>query len=332
MAKQFVISDENVLNDRGFRVMTSGIRLERFSKNPICLFMHSRPSRWDLKSDSVLAIGTWENLKVENGQLIGTPVFDEGDEFAKRIMDKVEKGIYRMCSPGLEPITTSSDAQYLLPGQRYETVVDSELIEISIADIGSNPNSLALYRVDEKNELVCLSAENITLAVPVLAPEEPQTQNVFNMKKIALALGMSENATEDEMVARIKEQQTAAETLKSQLGQITLSSITKIVEAGIAEKRFTADKRDEMINLGKTVGADQLQSVISLMSPATKPTEHIERTAGESGGGEGIISLSKLIEKRDIAGIELFKKTDPDGYASQYKVVYGTDYIPQAED
>lgn len=42
----FVISDES-LNDQDFRVMTNGIDLTQFKKNPLMLWMHKRPNRWN---------------------------------------------------------------------------------------------------------------------------------------------------------------------------------------------------------------------------------------------------------------------------------------------
>lgn len=328
MAKEFVISDDAVLNDRGFRVITSGIRLERFIKNPLLLFMHARPSRWELKKDSVLAIGTVENLRIEGTRLIGTPVFDEDDEFAKKIMDKVEKGIYRMVSPGLEPITMSSDEKYLLPGQRYESVVECDLIEISIADIGSNPNSLALYK-SEKEDYVILSSEQITSVVQAIKSNESNPE-INNMKKIALALGMSENATEDELVAKINENKNANTALATEVETIRLNAITKAVDTAIADKRFTADQKEEMIALGKTVGVDKLQSVIELMKPATKPTDHLN--GGSNGkGGDDTITLASLM-KEGVKVLELFKTDHPEKYAELYKDHYGVEYVKPVED
>ena len=41
MSKSFILSEESI-NDRGFRVLTGGINLERFKKNPVMLWMHHR--------------------------------------------------------------------------------------------------------------------------------------------------------------------------------------------------------------------------------------------------------------------------------------------------
>lgn len=331
MAKEFVISDESILNDYGFRVMTSGIKLEQFNKNPLCLFMHSRPNKWDLKKDSVLAIGTWENLRIEDGKLIGTPVFDQDDEFAVKIMNKVEKGIYKMCSPGLNAITTSSDEKYLLPGQKYETLVESLLLEISIADFGSNFNALTLYKRDNE-DYIALSSDQTKESIPEITKTETEEtgepKSKPTMKKIAIVLGMSEDSTEEQMVEAITQIKNSEASLKGQVEAVQLSSITSAVESAIAEKRITADKKEQMITLGKAVGIDSLKSTLDLMRPVTKPTDHIK---GEKAEGEGTITLASLM-KEGVKAVELFKAENPEEYASLYKEHYGVEYIKPLED
>ncbi|MDZ4211079.1 MAG: hypothetical protein U1C59_05130, partial [Methylotenera sp.] len=185
MAKKFIVNDDSVLNDRGFRVLTSGIRLGRFAKNPLGLFNHIRPDRWDFKKDGILPIGLWSIPQVEGTTLTAEITFDQNDDFAKRIESKVEGGFLRMTSLGLIPITTSSDPRYLLPGQERETLVESELVEITITDIGSNPNTLALYSVDASGNLVELTSDTEAQHIPLIVKPQEEPENKPNMKKIA---------------------------------------------------------------------------------------------------------------------------------------------------
>ena len=78
--KPFVFNDESVANSYGFIIPTSGISLKRFKQNPIMLDSH-----WN-STKSVL--GKWEDVKVENGQLTGVPVFDSEDEDVTKIQGK----------------------------------------------------------------------------------------------------------------------------------------------------------------------------------------------------------------------------------------------------
>lgn len=328
MAKEFIINDESVLNDRGFRVLTAGIRLEQFEKNPLGLFMHARPSRWDMKKDSILPICQWTNLRKEDGKLYGTPVFDESDEFAMQIMQKVEGGFLRMCSMGLDPITTSSDERYLLPGQKYETVVESQLLEVSIADLASNPNTLALYSKDTEGHYIALSADQTSTVVPLVQLKKNENENNQDMKKIAIKLGLSEDATEDQVIAAIGSLMQKSQDQEAQIKNIELSSINNMVDQAITEKRFTADKKDQMVELGKSIGVEKLRSTIDLMKPVTKPTEHIAQDGPQ--GGEGQMTFAKLIAGGAKA-IETYKSENPEHYATLYKEHYGVAYKPEAE-
>lgn len=135
--KQFTISSEST-NRYGFKVITSGIDLLQFRKNPIMLWMHNRSSSGS--SNDVLPLGYWDDVHVSGTDLIGVPVFDDKDDFAKRIYEKVENGVVRMASAGLVPLEWS--------GQEYNAdgvprLVRSILDEASIVDIGANNDSLS---------------------------------------------------------------------------------------------------------------------------------------------------------------------------------------------
>lgn len=122
MAKDMIISTSR-LNCYGSRVMTAGIDIEQYKKNPVLLWMHRR----SFGSGSPLPIGRVENLRFEGDALKGTPVFDENDPFAKQIADKWENGFLKMCSAGIDIIETSVDPTHLLPGQTRATVCAQNL-------------------------------------------------------------------------------------------------------------------------------------------------------------------------------------------------------------
>ena len=141
--KEVVISNSK-LNSYGFRVLTEGIDTTQYARNPILLWMHNRPFRGT--TDEVLPIGRIENLRIDDDNLIGTPIFDEQDEFAQRIAAKWDAGILKMASAGLEVVELSDDPSMLVQGQRRSTVTKSKLTEVSIVDIGANDDALALYK------------------------------------------------------------------------------------------------------------------------------------------------------------------------------------------
>ncbi len=177
--KTVLISDES-LNSYGFYLSTKGADLKQFKKNPILLFMHQR-GRWAGK-ESILPIGTVENVRIEGDQVLGDPVFDLDDEFAAKIASKWEKGILKMVSPGLKIIERSEDPKLLKQGQTRATVTKWKLKELSVVDIASNDNALALY--DDEDKLINLSNDP-DQEIPI--PKLKKNQNNNQMDTIKLS-------------------------------------------------------------------------------------------------------------------------------------------------
>ena len=310
MSKEVIISNSK-LNRHKFRVLTSGIDITQYQRNPILLWMHKR-------ADEVLPIGKVENLRIEGDSLIGTPVFDETDDFAKKVKAKWDGGFLKMVSPGLDPIETSSDPKLMLEGQKKATVTKSILLEISVVDMGANDDALALYK---DGELI-----NLSLNHEFLNTAETALNNNLNekeMKTFALKLGLPETATEAEILAKIGTLQTeAAEAvrLKADFEKQRDNLIVAEVENAIKLKRITADKKEHFITLGKVSGIDSLKTTLELMSPAVKPTDVIK--PGASGGNAQAGEYKKLSDVPDNKRIEL-RNDDPETYKLLFKAEYG---------
>ncbi len=181
--KEFIASTEG-LNDHGFRVLTAGIRLERFKKNPICLAGH-----WGLA-------GKWLEVRVEGGKLILKGIQFSRNELGQRVKNDIEDGILTAVSIGIRILATSEDPALMLPGQRYPTVVDCELYEVSIVDMPSNPEALEvrLYAENEKGEMVQLSAGQVSNFFKPL-----DTMKLDDEVKLQIANAMQEAAKEMQM-------------------------------------------------------------------------------------------------------------------------------------
>ena len=89
---EFLLND-GTINSYGFVVLTEGINLSRFRKNPVMFYNHGKDNG---------VIGRWENLRIENGKLYGTPVFDDKHEPGKTIKEKVESGFLKGASMGID--------------------------------------------------------------------------------------------------------------------------------------------------------------------------------------------------------------------------------------
>ena len=320
MAKSFVIVDESRVNSYGFRTMVDGIDLKQYNRNPILLWMHIRAYRGT--KDEILPLGRVENLRVEGEErgkkkLIGDFVFDEKDEFAKKIAQKVEDGFIRMASAGLDPVESSDAIELKLPGQKRLTLTKSRMFEISLVDIGSDDGALALWK---DGKLITLSAGGDNKEIPNFNKNE----KTEDMKAIALKLGLPETACEQDILTKISvclALQSENQTLKEELEQIKLSAITDAVKEAVDAKKITADKKEHFINLGKAVGIEQLRETLSLIPSAVKPTDVLNLSKGNVPG----VTTTDAKTLRELQAEEVLKlrKDNPEEYARLYKAEYG---------
>lgn len=313
MGKEAIITS-NGLNSYGSRVLTEGGDLRQYERNPVLLFMHNRAF-----SRENLPIGRMEGLRIDGDRLIGTPVFDLNDEFAKRIADKWENGFLRMLSAGIEIIETSSDAGVMLPGQTRPTITKWKLVEVSVVDIGANDEALRLY--DQAGTMLKLASGIDNEVLPLLKEREDNQliiKTTMN-KELLTLLGLQEGATDEQVLATVRGLKEKADKVEA----MTLANITAIVDEAVTTKKITADKKEHFVNLGKAAGIDSLRETLSLMKPAQKPTEVIvERTEKVEGKNE--VTFAKLSEVPE-AELPKMKEENPAEYARLYKAEYGVE-------
>lgn len=328
MPKEVVISTSG-LNSYGSRVLTSGLDTTQYERNPVLLWMHRR-------GGENMPIGRMENLRVDGDRLIGTPVFDEKDEFAKKIASKWADGYLNMCSAGIEILECSTDPSQIVEGQTRATATAAKLVEVSIVDIGANDEALKLYGGGKLLELAAGQDSDVLPLVRLSKEKTPKAEaeaqsnentNIQNMKKeTLLLLGLPETATEEQVHAAV----TALKTKADNAETLTLAAITAQVDAAINEKRITADRKEFFINLGKTSGADALRQTLELMQPARKPNDVIDTTKDAPQGGKEPTTFAKLSEVPSDK-IGKLRKENPNEYMRLYKAEYGIE-CPKLED
>jgi hypothetical protein len=159
--KRIILSDSS-LNRYGFRVLTSGLDIEAFKKNPVMLWMHQRDDGfWETS----LPIGYWDDIQINGDELSAIPVFDEADELSKTLKAKYDKGTLRAASIGFKGISYSSESADLVEGQTHATVTKCEIIEASLVDIPANGNCARLY----SENAIRLSVNEQQTAIPKLS-------------------------------------------------------------------------------------------------------------------------------------------------------------------
>ena len=335
--KEVIISTEAV-NSYGTRVLTSGIDLEQFKRNPVLLWMHRRA--FDGQS---MPIGKIDNLRVEEGKLIGTPIFDQNDEFARKIESKWESGFLRMASAALEPTEVNPDPALALEGQTRATVTRCKLIEVSIVDIGGNDEALQLCGADGKQ--LKLAAGEDAPALPLLKLNEPKPapenepgegEEINNNNKIIktamnkdqlILLGLPEDASDEQITAALQLMKTKADSAET----LQLAAVTRCVDQAIADKKILAAQRDHYIKLGKAAGAEMLADTFKAMPGQQKPTDTLNLSKQSApGAAERPKKYTKLSEVPQSELIAL-RKDQPAEYMRLYKEEYGVECPPLSD-
>lgn len=230
MSKRIILSDSS-LNRYGYRVLTEGINLEAFKKNPVMLYMHLRDEGSPIWGD-YKAIGHWEDFQIDGDQLSAVPVFDKVDELSQTIAKKFEAGTFNAASIGIRIIETSSDKSVVVQGQTRETVTKCELMEASIVDVPANANAVRLY---DRSNFAVLAAGLETNVVPGL---KKQTMNLkSNWKAVLAFLGIGEDKAETTELSIDNVEKLNAEMDRLQKENQTLVDAKKKVDEELATSR-----------------------------------------------------------------------------------------------
>lgn len=309
MGKRVRISNESV-NCYGFRVLTAGIDVEQYKRNPVLLYMHERGN----------VVGYVNDLKVENDEITGELMFDCASEQSERCQKQFEFGSLRMVSAGLEIIETSEDPAMLVPGQTRPTITKSRLFEVSVADVGANDDAIVL----EKDGKRIMLSKDGTCGLPLITHNNNQSNKDMEQKVIALQLGLPETATENEInekLAQLKAAQQENETLKAETQQLTEARIVQLVDTAIAEKRLETQHKEQFVELGKKIGAEELEKTLQAMKPQVK----LSSMLGHHGSAPVSDSEKTYTKLSEVPADELAKlrAENVEEYKRLYKAEYG---------
>lgn len=310
MGKRVRISNDS-LNSYGFRVLTSGMDVAQYNRNPVLLYMHERGN----------VVGYVKDLKVENNEVTGELMFDCASELSQRCKKQFEFGSLRMVSAGLEILETSEDKDLLVAGQTRPTITKSKLFEVSIADVGANDDALVLQR---NGKMITLGRDG-DCDLPLLNNNNKQkkTEEMEN-KTIALQLGLPETATDAEISAKLTELNALKEqnvSLLKEKESLTLVNITSLVTQAIAEKRLEEKDKDQFVELGKKIGAEELEKTLKAMHPAVKLSSVLGHQGGAPAGEQKFTKLSEVPADQ----IAALRSENPEEYKRLYKAEYGID-------
>ena len=305
MGKRVRISNE-ILNSYGTWIVTAGMDIAQYQRNPVLLKMHQRG----------VVIGFVKDIRKDGSDVTGELEFDEASPESIQAKKQFDFGSLRMVSAGIDILELSEDPALLKPGQTRPTVTRSKLVEVSVVDIASNDDALVLSKDGVRLEL----GKDGSNPLPMIGNKPHKTTNM-EISKLALELGLPATATEAEVMAKIADLKAAkqeADTLRTEKEQLTLSAITQAVEAGIEQKRIPADKKDHFIALGKTAGLETLKTTIAAMTPAQKVTAVLNRGVAVEQPG-----TYKKLSEVPADKLEALRKEDRETYIALFKAEYG---------
>lgn len=306
--KRVRISNES-LNSYGTRVLTAGMNVDQYNRNPVLLYMHQRGQ----------VIGCVKDLRVEGDEVTGELMFDEATELSIRCKKQWEFGSLKMVSVGIDIQELSEDPKFLVQGQTSPTITKSKLFEVSLVDIGANDDAIVLQKDGKRIEL----GKDGGAVLPLLHnSNNNQKTKTMDQEKLALELGLPKDADEatiNATLAKLKADGAEAETLRQERDTLRAARIETLVNAAIAEKKIGEDKKQHFLDLGKKIGAEELKQTFDAMSPQVRLSTIVGSHGGTSGGSAEFKKLS------DVPTDQLaeLKEKNPALYKKLYKEEYG---------
>lgn len=265
--KPFVLNDETKKNNYGFKVANTGINLERFNENPVCLNDH--------KNNTNDVLGKWINLKFEGSQFLGSPEFNTKNPEGIEVVRKVQEGILKGCSLGFD---FDPDDLQLINGELILT--KCELKEISIVAVPSNAKTIMLYDRATGNPLDDTQIKELCLKA---SENNPININNIKMKKVLSHLQLSDNANEDAVL----------EAVKALEGKLT----AKVTEHATLKASYDALVQANEAKLKAEFDAELTQAVKDgrLDEAGKAPIEQMVLSSGYEQG----MNLLKVLPKRN---------------------------------
>jgi HK97 family phage prohead protease len=259
---EFVLSDATV--DRyGDIVEPDGWVLANFKKNPIALFGH--------RSDS--PIGTWANVHVEGGKLIGRLVLAAKGTSQRidELIGLVEQNVLRAVSVGFRPIDSDPiDPKQPWGAQRYKK---QELLECSLVSVPANPAALQLAKS------LSISDETIALAFG---------EHADTRRRDVTATGKHADTTTEER------RKTGPSSLPKVNSMKTVSQRLEEVQLKLARAQ---QRHADLINADE-LDAETIEAATAEVSKLEKDVEALKRAEATLAKGAG--AAAPAINRRPL--------------------------------
>lgn len=315
----FVIVDSTPLTI-GVRVSVDGIDTTQFERNPVALYLHD---------DGGMPIGTWENIRKENGQLLADfrPDYDDPNKEVQRLIGKIDRGIIKMASAGLVDLVASDDPKLKVKGQSDVTIVKSRLREASVVTIGKNHNALRLF--DNGGKELNLDDKTLNLSDFFLDNEH---KNLTMNKEILTALNLADTATTvqiEEAVGllladkkksdnKVTELQGKLDAIDAAKKEVQKKEALELTDTAIKDGRLDAKAKEatlEAFDRDHTGTKTILESI---------PTPGSVKSVIDKGKKQGLDLADKTWDELDKTGkLTELRASDFDLYSTKFEEKFG---------
>jgi hypothetical protein len=321
--RQYVLSDSTV-NEYGFRLLTSGYQLADFQKNPIGYYMHRREDGIVLK---------WEDLKIEDDKVLGTPVINLANGRGEQTCCETENGFLNAASVGhIVVLEYSTDPELMLPGQTGPTITKWYNKECSLVDIPGNCNALTRLYDAQENEL---NLADFGGKMPVI-----QSLPKGVLHELCTALQLADTTDEPSIVAGArglaeklnalvlenKVLQADKHALQLQVDEINTAQnkaiISALLDRALEDKKVTVELRGKLAN-DYADNPEGLRSLLAAMPAYRSILEHLKNTPQDKNETQW---QWDDYEQNDATGKKLkdLRANDPVRYKELFEGKFGT--------
>lgn len=324
----FVMSDES-LNAYGFRILTDGIDLTNFKKNPVAFWNHKSDDRY--AEEDYMPVGKWVNLRKDKGQLLGDLDIDLDDPRGVKLDGKIKNGYVCACSVEFDPHEFSESPEHLVMGQTLSTVSKCSLVECSPVGKPGNFNAVVLKL--KGGGTISLNSQTKTEELKKIVPSITTLNNSNMTKDQLLMLGLPEDATEQQITTALSALKASVAAMPAaapaanpeatkltgddaeELKRLRGERVTKLVKQGIADKKFTEAESETYTKLAN-LDFEGTEKAINAMQPVVKLSSALKTGIG-GGTGTGTGTATKVEEcefyklsKNSPAKLEELQRTD----------------------
>lgn len=263
-----------------------GLRMERFSRNPVMLFGHNHNQ----------VIGRWENYKIEDNQLSAEAVFDTGDELGKEVARKVKENFLRAASVGIIPIKLELlDDEFVM--------AECELVEASIVAIPADAGAVRLYNKDLEELTFEDIKMNFNFNNNIKKTNQMAEVTVKLSQKTIESLKLDADYTAKDVELAVMEKDREIATLIEERKTMEQNRQTEFLNNAVKAGKITESEKLEFAKLCEKGGFNEVKAIVE-----SKPETASETLADK-------VVKSNLTTGREGWDYIKWMKEDPNGLA-----------------